>query len=193
MSAVPKPVRLSPAEYLALERASTEKHDYLAGEVFAMAGASFVHGLIVRNIVAAYYNQFRGGPCRAVGSDLRVKAIDPSFYAYPDVVVLSGDPKFEDGERDTLLNPAVVVEVLSPSTERYDRGLKFAQYRRIASLQEYVLVAQDEPRVERFLRADNSWTLREHTQINDVLALESVPLRVSLREVYLDVSFDGGS
>ncbi len=130
----------TPAEYLAWERAAPDKHEFLGGEIFAMAGASFAHNKIVGNIVGELRDALRDRPCDVTPSDLRVKIPAVGLYTYPDAVVVCGEPQFEDDKLDTLLNPTVIVEVLSDSTEAYDRGKKFRYYRTIPSLRDYVLV-----------------------------------------------------
>jgi Uma2 family endonuclease len=188
MSAVPKP-KLTPAEYLALERKAAFKSEYYRGEMFARAGASEEHCLIKDNLAGEARYQLKGGPCRVVTSDLRVKVDATGLYTYPDVVIYCDRPQFEDHVFDTLLNPRVIVEVLSDSTEKYDRGAKFRHYRQIASLQEYILVAQDEPLVERHVRQpDGSWLLTEFAGRDRVLEFTSVPARVPLAEIYRDVT-----
>ena len=138
---------LSREEYLALERRGEGKHEYLAGELVAMAGASFRHNLIQTRVVASLYQQLRGRPCEVAPSDLRVAIGALGVYTYPDVTVVCGEPQFEDAEQDTLLNPTLLVEILSPSTESYDRGRKFEHYRLIPTFRECLLVAQDRPLV----------------------------------------------
>jgi Uma2 family endonuclease len=132
----------SPAEYLALERAAEHRHEYVSGRVYAMTGASREHNVIATNTSRALGNQLSGRPCETYQSDMRVKVSETGMYTYPDVVVACGTPAFEDAYVDTLLNPTVIIEVLSPSTEAYDRGEKFAHYRRLPSLREYLLIAQ---------------------------------------------------
>jgi Uma2 family endonuclease len=144
--------RLTEAEYLEIERTAEWKSEFFNGEMFAMAGATPEHVLIAGNVAAELRLQLRGRPCRVYPVDLRVKVSDTGLYTYPDVVVVCGEPRFDELRGDTLLNPTLIVEVLSSSTEAYDRGDKFAHYRRLDSLQEYVLVAQDRCRIERFLR-----------------------------------------
>ena len=163
MSASPVEKRpLSREEYLAFERSQERKHELHDGEVCVMAGASFAHNQIVANLVREVGNALRRGPCQALPSDLRVRIPGRDRYKYPDALIICGAPVFEDGARDTLLNPSVLFEVLSESSERYDRGLKFADYRTIPSLQEYVLVSQDRPVVEHYVRQeDGAWLLRE--------------------------------
>jgi Uma2 family endonuclease len=133
--------RLTPEEYLARERQVDTKSEFYDGELFAKAGASRSHNLIVGNVTGELRAQLRGRPCEVYPADMRVKVSETGLYAYPDVVVVCGEPRFEDEHLDTLLNPTVIVDVLSPSTEAYDRGEKFAQYRKLASLREYVLIA----------------------------------------------------
>ncbi|MFS8071752.1 MAG: Uma2 family endonuclease, partial [Byssovorax sp.] len=153
----------TPEEYLAWERSSDEKHEYFDGEVFAMAGASEEHNLIVTNIVATLWIALRQRPCKVYPSDLRVKIPSTGLYTYPDASVLCDRPEFEDDAADTLLNPQIIFEVLSDSTEDYDRGTKFKHYRSIPSFREYVLVSQTEILVEHSIRQeDGSWLLRDH-------------------------------
>jgi Uma2 family endonuclease len=181
--------RVTPAEYLAMERSSREKREYINGRVYAMAGASRRHNLIVGNILRELSTQLRGRPCEAYVSDMRVKVQHTGMYTYPDVVALCDDPRLEDAELDTLLNPSVIVEVLSPSTERYDRGVKFAHYRRLDSLQEYVLVAQGTPRVEHFRREGDQWVLTEISDPGGALALPSLGCVLRLADIYERVDF----
>jgi Uma2 family endonuclease len=136
--------KMSPVEYLALERSSREKHEYCDGEVFAMAGASREHNLIVANVVGELRAALRHRPCEVYPSDMRLKVPAAGTYSYPDASALCGSAEFEDAEVDTLLNPAVIVDVLSESTEDYDRGTKFKNYRSIPSFREYVVVSQTE-------------------------------------------------
>lgn len=181
---------LSPQEYLTRERLAEFKSEYLRGEMFAMAGASFEHTLIKDNLSRKAGNQLENGPCRALTSDLRVKVSATGLYTYPDLVIVCDEPQFEDPQFDTLLNPRVIVEVLSDSTEKYDRGAKFQHYRQITSLQEYVLVSQDRPLVERYVRhADDGWLLSEVKELSTSFAFASVPVRVPLTEIYAGVEF----
>lgn len=181
---------LSPEEYLAQERQAELRSEYFRGEVFAMSGASYEHTLIKDNLAGELRNQSRGGPCRVLTSDLRVKVSASGLYTYPDIVVVCGEPQFEDKMFDTLLNPRVLVEVLSDSTEKYDRGAKFAHYRRLASLQEYVLVAQDRPLVERYVRqTTDSWVLTALADLAQTFALASITAQVPLAQIYDGVTF----
>jgi Uma2 family endonuclease len=177
----------TPAEYLARERSSSEKHELVDGEIFAMAGASFVHNKIVGNLVRELGNALHHRPCDVTPSDLRVKVPATGLYTYPDVTVICGDALFEDAAQDTLLNPTVLVEVLSESTEGYDRGKKFRNYRSIATLREYVLVAQDMVSVERYTRGDDGvWSLHE-SGAGERLVLASVGCEIAVDEIYLKV------
>src|SRR5271165_4915242 len=159
-SAAPKK-RYTPQEYLALERQAAYKSEYLDGNIIAMAGASREHNLITGNLGRSIGNQLEHRPCETYASDMRVLVSKTGLYTYPDVSVVCGDALFLDDEKDTLLNPTVIVEVLSPTTEMYDRGKKSGHYRRLASLREYVLVAQDEVHVERYLRQGDDWLLTD--------------------------------
>ena len=189
MSAVSKPY-LTPVEYLALERRAETKSQYYRGEMFAMAGVSREHNLIGGNILAELHRQLRGRDCEVYGSDMRVKVSPTGLYTYPDLVVACGHPQFEDDELDTLLNPIVLFEILSPATADYDRGGKFAQYRRLPSLAEYVLVSQDRPLVEHYVRqAHDQWLLSEQAALSDALLLPSIGCQLPLAEIYLKVQF----
>jgi Uma2 family endonuclease len=184
MTSQPEP-RISPEEYLALEREAEYKSEYLGGEIFAMTGASREHNLITTNIVGELRQQLKGKPCEVYPSDMRVKVQAAGLYTYPDVVVVCGDPLFEDDYVDTLLNPTLIVEVLSTSTESYDRGKKFGYYRTVESDTEYLLVAQDEYKVEQYVRQpDGRWLLSDIRSLDGTVELLSVPCAVSLREIY---------
>jgi Uma2 family endonuclease len=184
--------RYSPEEYLALERSSGTKHEYFNGEIFAMSGASSRHILIVTNLVTGLWSRLRQGPCRVFSTDLRVKVDTTGLYTYPDVVVLCGPPEFSDEQKDTLLNPALIIEVLSDSTKDYDRGGKFEQYRTIGSFAEYLLVAQDRPHVEHYIRqTDGSWVLHETNRLEDTIQLKSAPCSLPLSEIYDKIDFSG--
>jgi Uma2 family endonuclease len=178
--------RLSIQEYLALERQAEGKHEYLDGEMFAMSGASRRHNRIVLNVGKGLDSALEERGCDVFVSDMRVLTPDNKFFTYPDVVAVCGEPRFADAEVDTLLNPEVIVEVLSPSTEDYDRGTKFDHYRSISSLTEYVLVAQDRVQVEHYLRQTNDDWLKlvELDSLEQMLELQSVGCRLSLRNIY---------
>ncbi|MFL6257049.1 MAG: Uma2 family endonuclease [Pyrinomonadaceae bacterium] len=191
MTSQPKTKYLTPEEYLAVERQNEYKSDYIDGEMLAMTGASRRHNLITFNIANALGPQLRGRSCEAYVNDMRVKIASRREYAYtyPEVAVVCGEPQFEDGHLDTLLNPTVLIEVLSESTERYDRGKKFSFYRTIESLAEYVLIAQDEYRIEQYVKQpDERWMLSDHRSLEAVVQLDSIQCALALREVYDKVS-----
>ena len=151
---------MSAAEYLAWEREQPERHHYLRGEVFAMAGGSARHNALGAAVIMELGLAFRGGPCRPFTSDQRVAIREGEHYVYPDVTVVCGSLEFAAGTRDTLVNPTVVVEVLSRSTEAYDRGAKWDDYRQLPSVTDYLLVSQTAPRIEHFQRGDGEWHYR---------------------------------
>ncbi len=178
------PMKLTPEEYLAWERAQPEKHAYYRGEVFAMAGGSEEHNLLVFNIIALLGVALRDRPCRGYPSDMRVRVVAADLYTYPDVTIVCGNREL-DG--DTLLNPHVIFEVLSDSTEAYDRGRKFEHYRTIPSFKEYVLVSQHEVHVDHFVKQpDGSWLMRSRGP-GETIALASVGCALPVDEVYLKV------
>ena len=184
MSSVAAQTYLTPEEYLAFERKATTKHEYLNGQIVAMSGASFAHNFITANVAIHLGIQLMDGECRVVTNDMRVKAIQTESYFYPDVVVVCGEPRAEDDAFDTLLNPTLIVEILSPSTETYDRGEKFEHYQQIASLQEYILVSQDKIHVEHYRREETEWLRTEFRGLEEVLSLLSVGCELRLQDVY---------
>lgn len=176
---------LDPATYLQQERKATEKNEYLNGQVYAMAGASREHNQLVFNLAGLLHGQLRGSPCSAYVNDMRVRSHSTEAYFYPDLTVVCDDAEFEDEEMDTLLNPVLIIEVLSPSTEGYDRGAKFAHYRRMESLREYVLIAQDRYSIERYIRDDSGhWVLSEANTPASVVDLTSIGCHLQVDEVY---------
>ena len=178
-------------EYLAFERASDERHEFVDGRVYAMAGASLVHGRIIQNTSGRLFNQLLGGPCEANTNDLRVRVSATRMNTYPDIVVICGERQLMDDYLDTLLNPVVLIEVLSPSTEHHDRSTKLVNYQEIESLQEYVLITQDTPRVDLSRRQeDGSWRYTTTIGLESVVDLPSIGCRLVLAEVYTNVSFD---
>src|SRR5262249_53469062 len=181
---------LTPEEYLAQERLAEFKSEYLRGDVFAMAGATWEHTLVKDNLARETGNQLKNGPCHVLTSDMRVRVDATGLYTYPDIAIICDEPRFEDKVLDTLLNPRALVEVLSDSTEKYDRGAKFGHYRQIPSLQEFVLVAQDQPLVERYVRqANGSWLLTVFSDPLGEFSFASIPVRVPLSEIYRGVKF----
>lgn len=181
----------TPEEYLSLERLSELRHEYLDGSVYAMAGESVAHSLICYNLGGITHAQLRGTPCRGFSPNMKVRAGEGGLYAYPDLTIVCGEPAFADARSDVLTNPTVIFEVLSPSTEAYDRGEKFSRYRaQVESLRDYVLIAQDKPRAERHARRDDgSWELSVVEGLGGVLELPSAGCRLPLAEIYERVEF----
>ena len=190
MSSVAVQTRLTPEQYLILERKAATKSEYLSGERIAMPGASREHNLITGNILTNLNNRLVNRECEVYASDMRVRTHQPPSYIYPDVTVVCDEPRFEDDEFDTLLNPTVVVEVLSPSTEAYDRNEKFARYKQLTSLQEYLLVSQDKVCVEHYLRREPQWVWSEFRLLEQVLPLVSIRCELPLHAIYRRVRFD---
>ncbi|MCU0491980.1 MAG: Uma2 family endonuclease [Chloroflexaceae bacterium] len=178
------------AGYLAFERISDTKHEYFAGTVYAMVGGSVRHNRIAGSAYADLYAQLRGRDCNIYPSDMRVKVVQTGLYTYPDISIVCGHEQFEDDKEDTLLNPVVIIEILSPSTEKYDRGKKFQHYRSLFSLREYILISQHEYHIERFVRqADNSWNLSEATGPDEQIDLTTIQCVLALKDVYERVAF----
>ncbi len=189
MTAQPKQY-ITEQVYLAFERSSTRKHEYFDGEIVAMSGGTVAHNLISGNMFASLHTQLRGAGCRAFTSDLRLKVMATGLHTYPDVTVVCGHFQFVDESRDTLMNPVVIIEVLSPSTERYDRGMKFQNYRTIATLQEYILIAQDKPQIEHYVRqASGRWIFEEAQEVTELITLPSIHCRLAMSDVYDGVDF----
>lgn len=183
--------RYSLAEYLELERSTRLRHEYFRGEVFAMGGASEAHNSIVANVLGELRERLKGRPCRVYPSDMRVKVDRSGLYTYPDVVLVCGPPRFEQ-PGETLLNPTLLVEVLSDSSEAYDRGRKSEQYRSLATLTDYLLIAQDRLLVEHFSRqSDGRWILNAMDQVTDSLLIESIGCDLPLVEIYRNVTVLG--
>jgi Uma2 family endonuclease len=184
MSLQPK-TYFTPEEYLELERKAEYKSEYFNGEIFAMGGASPRHVLIVTNVVSELRSELKNRPCTVYSTDLRVRVSPTGLYTYPDVVVVCGNLQFSDSQRDTLVNPTLIIKVLSKSTKDYDRGGKFEQYRSIDSFKEYVLIAQDKHHVEHYvLQADRTWVFSETNRIDDAIELISIDCKLALSEIY---------
>ncbi len=182
--------KITPDEYLAMERDADFKSEYYNGEIFAMAGASRKHNLICGNVFAALHAQFKNRSCEAYTGDMRVRVSETGLYTYPDVLALCEPPLFDDEEKDTLLNPSLIIEVLSKSTESYDRGEKFAHYRTLSSLKEYILISQNSFQIEHYMRQSGSrWILSEFSHPEDTVELPSVGCSMKLSEVYDKVTF----
>jgi len=183
--------RMTPEEYLEFEKTSEFRHEYFDGEIFAMTGAKRNHNLIGFNIAGELRGQIKGTPCRGFLSDQRVKIQGIDKYVYPDLTFACGDIEFLEYELDSLVNPVVIVEILSDSTELYDRVLKFEHYQLIDSLQEYILVSQHRPRVEKYERnrEDNTWILSSYTKMDHVIKINSINCELLLSDVYFEIEF----
>lgn len=179
------PQYLNPEEYLELERKAERRSEYFNGKMYLMAGTNENHNLIVTNLGGELRALFKGRPCKVFTQDMRVLVSPTGLYTYPDVVALCEPARFLDDKRDTLLNPQVIFEILSSTTEAYDRGEKFGHYRRVEGLTDYVLVAQNRMRVERYARQpDGRWLLTEHSGPEAVLDLSAIGCRLPLTELY---------
>jgi len=183
MSTQPKHF-VTPEEYLELERKAASRSEYFHGAIYAMAGGSLEHAVLTANMTALIGGQLRGGRCRAMSSDLRVCVSATGLYTYPDLTVVCGKPELLPGGSDTLLNPTVIVEVHSPSTEGYDRGDKFAHYKTIPSLQQYVLVAQHRIQIDVLTRQNDGWLLTTASQTDQTVRLESIACELAVLDVY---------
>lgn len=183
MASLPKQL-YTPEEYLALERQADYKSEYVDGEIYAMAGASEAHDFIAGEIYAALLVAFRRGPCAVLSSDVKVR-VTGRRYVYPDVVAVCGERRYADDQKDVLLNPTVIFEVLSPSTELYDRGQKLQFYRSLPSLKDYVLVAQHRPHLELYSReADGTWRYSDVWGLRGHLYIPSIDCTLALADVY---------
>ena len=185
---------LTPEEYITLERkaipdAETVRSEYMNGEVINMSGASLAHNLITGNISGELHTRLKGTECFVFANEMRVSIPTAKSYFYPDVGVVCEEPRFEDDVFDTLLNPIIVIEVLSPSTEASDRGEKFAHYRQLPSLQEYVLVAQDQIFVEHYRRQEKQWIFTDFEKHDEILPLPSIECELPLQDIYERVTF----
>ena len=188
---VAEPVkRLTETEYLELERRAEFKSEFFEGEVFALSGGTPLHSQIATNLAAEFRNQLKGKRCVPYNSDLRLKVEATGLITYPDLSVACGPLQFAAGTDDTVVNPTVIVEVLSDSTEAYDRGRKFENYRQMPSLREYLLVSQKQPRIEQFVRLESGhWLLQEAVGLGAALSLPSLEITISLAEVFAGVEF----
>jgi len=189
MNAIPEQY-ISLEDYFKLDEISDNKHEYYQGAVFAMTGASEDHNKIVVSTVRNLDVQLDGKPCRPYSGDFRLKIEAFELYTYPDISVICGDTQLADGRRDTFVNPTVLIEVLSESTETYDRGKKAESYRTIPSLREYLLIAQDRPYVERYRRQGQDWLLTEYRSLVDEISLDSIGCTLPLVAIYRRVNFD---
>jgi Uma2 family endonuclease len=189
MGAVPLH-QMTEEEYLLFETEATERHEYYQGEVFAMAGGSVEHARIMMNASREISQRLKGKRCEAFGSDLRVHVDAAGLYTYPDISIICGDIKRHKGRKDTVTNPAVLIEVLSPDTERYDRGQKFDFYREIPSLKEYILISSTRVKAEHFQRQESGqWLLTIYSEPDETLQIQSIGAGIPLSEIYDRVSF----
>ena len=189
MSALPDsfgftPTRVTPDAYLAQEREATEKHEYYFGEVYAMAGGTPNHSRVIVNLNREVSLALKGSPCEAFSSETKVRSGDLGLYSYPDLTVVCGKAEFSDDKGDVLLNPIAIFEVLSPTTEAFDRGNKFRAYRTIPSLQEYILVDQTKPLVEVYRREETGWLLTTFEDLNGSAILTATGITLALSEIY---------
>ena len=183
-------LRLTPEEYLSAERDAETKSEFHDGEILVMAGASYAHNLIVANVIRELGVQLKAGPCAVLPSDIRVWIEASRRYVYPDVTVVCGEPEFTDADQDTLVNPTLLVEVLSEATNNYDRGEKFERYRTLGSFAEYLLLAQNRPHCEHYVRQpDRSWILTEESRLDVTVPLTAIGCELALSEAYDKVSF----
>jgi Uma2 family endonuclease len=180
---------LTEEEYLSFERSSNVRHEYLSGHIYAIAGATREHNLITGNVAGELRAQLKGKPCETYSNDMRVWIPRAGQYTYPDVVVVCGTPQFLDDQADTLLNPLVIIEVLSSSTEAYDRGEKFRDYRSIESFSEYVLISQAKRGVDHFTKVNNIWTIQE---VEQEIRFVTIPCRLTFSDIYDRVEFGQG-
>jgi Uma2 family endonuclease len=180
---------VTPEEYIENERLSEFRNEYVSGEIFAMSGATRTHNLIVRNISRRLDPQRQGQACEVYTNDMRVEVSSTGLYTYPDVVVVCGQPQFKDAAEDTLLNPTVIMEVLSDSTASYDRGEKFEHYGTLPSLIDYLLIAQDRAAIEQRVRTDRGWQLAFHYGLDAVVPLPAIGCELRLSDVYDRIEF----
>ena len=181
----------TPEDYLAVERAAEFRHEYIEGEIFEMAGESLSHSRVCSNLAREAGNALKGRSCESLSPNMKVRTSTASLFAYPDMTIVCGEPLFHDSKKDVLINPKVIFEVLSPSTETYDRTTKFQKYRMgNETLTDYVLVSQDTPFVEHFNKqADGNWLYRSYAEITETLQIESIECAFSLQEIYERVEF----
>ena len=190
MSAQPRPY-YTPEQYLELEQETDYKSEYLSGQIFAMAGGSPEHSAIGNNIGREMGNLLKRGPCQVFNSDLRVTVMQSGLMTYPDVTIVCGEQHRHPLDRHSIINPTVLFEVLSPTTEAYDRGEKWAHYRRLDSLQEYILVSQNKARAEQYVRQDDgSWKFTAEEGLAASLFLPSLGCSLPLSEVYDKIDFE---
>jgi Uma2 family endonuclease len=180
----------SPEEYLALERKSNERHEYLDGYIYEMSGESIAHSAICTNLAFVFVGQLKGRPCQAFSPNMKVRTKFNGLYSYPDLSIVCGQPEFHDNHKDIIINPKVIVEVLSPSTEAYNRGEKWIRYQEINSLSDYLLVSQDQPLIEHFSKQEGGkWLYTKTVGLESRLYLTSIDCQLQLSEIYDKVTF----
>lgn len=189
MTALPKR-KLTAEEYLGIERDAEFKSEFYDGEMYAMAGATVEHNRVKENLAREIGNRLLDGPCDLFSSDQRILINQTGMYAYPDIVVVCGPVETVGNDGFTIINPRILIEVLSPSTELYDRNVKRRHYSRIESLQEYIIVAQNQPQIDRFVRqTDGTWSLKVFQGIGEIFSLTSLPIEIPLAKIYRNVTF----
>ena len=188
---LPEKQHVSAEQYLESERHAIEKHEFYLGEIFASSGASFTHNQIFKNTYISLGSKLKGRPCQPYGSDLRIHIPNNSLYTYPDISIICGKPEMTDTVKDTIVNPSVIIEILSKSTYDYDKGQKFTLYRDIISLKEYILIDSMSVRVEHYYKNDDaSWTLKDFRTLDDKINIETITADLFLTDVYADVIWD---
>jgi Uma2 family endonuclease len=184
MSSLPKS-SLTPEQYLEIERQAETRSEFFGGEMFSMAGATWAHTLITTNTVTSLHARLRSGTCRVLSHDMQVRVTAAGLYTYPDALVVCGPPRFLDDRQDTLLNPSILIEVLSPSTEAYDRGRKFEQYRTLESLQAYLLISSERVQAELYTRQPGTqWLLTPFGRLEDVIPLVAAESELPVAGLY---------
>src|SRR6185312_3184920 len=184
--------KISIKEYLEMENASMEKHEYYKGEIFAMSGAKIPHNTISSNLSGILYNKLKGKKCKPYGSDQRIHIQSNTLFTYPDISIICGEIKTLNNDDYNVLNPAVIIEILSKSTKNYDRGEKFKLYRDIPTLKEYILVDSETIHIEVFrLNENNHWELEEYDSIENVLFIKAIDEKIAISEIYEDVNIKG--
>lgn len=185
-----EPIKMTAAEYLAFERGSDIKHEYIDGHIYAMAGGTREHTLITGNTFASLHSQRKGRSCEVYHSEMRVR-VSSIKYVYPDVTISCSTPEFADDAKRVLLNPDIVIEVLSPSTEAFDRGDKFQYYRSIPSIQHYLLISQDKPRIEGYQRQKSGlWTFKDAIGLDSNFKIEVLNFTLNLLDIYELITFE---
>jgi Uma2 family endonuclease len=191
MVSAPKPRYVTPEAYLEAERKAAFRSEYFCGEIVAMSGSSPRHGTITVNVTGEIRSQLKGTPCQAFSNDVKIRTLPNGMFSYPDLSVVCGELQYHDEKQDVITNPRVIVEVLSPSTESMDRGRKWIQYQQIASLTDYLLIAQDQPYIEHFSRqADNQWLYNAVSGLKAILTIASIGCTLAISEVYHRVQWD---